>query len=304
MYLQTNFNIGKSPIYIIEVEHNQFTIFSKNDLYILFDNNIEKDDFYNKLINSEYIKQEGLIESTKNFQEKQNYSKIKILNYKINKGNLIFTSDSGKIKVFLNKNIYEQIKRGLYEIGWLKFKKSDITLHHILCNSQMLKIAELFFNEPEKFYFLEELFQKTRLSQKIIMKYLEDFSKKGIILAKGKKDSKYIANIKSNEYITFKKIINLSNIYDSGIIKKINDECASPLIILFGKYSQGKDSKKDDINLYIQAKKSEIDLSLYEKMLKKNIYLLFNEDFDSCSKELKNMLINGIILKGHLEAFK
>ena len=49
---------------------------------------------------------------------------------------------------------------------------------------------------------------------------------------------------------------------------------------------------------YVQAKESAMDLSLYKERLKRNIYLLFNEDFDALPKELKNMIVNGIVLNG------
>ena len=46
------------------------------------------------------------------------------------------------------------------------------------------------------------------------------------------------------------------------------------------------------------------NLKNFEKKLKKRIQIHFKENFSSYPKELKNNIINGIIIYGFLEAFK
>ena len=42
----------------------------------------------------------------------------------------------------------------------------------------------------------------------------------------------------------------------------------------------------------------------YEKLIGRKIQLHFKEDFNKYAKELKNNIINGIVLVGYLEVFK
>jgi hypothetical protein len=51
------------------------------------------------------------------------------------------------------------------------------------------------------------------------------------------------------------------------------------------------------------AKEEKIDLDKFEKILNRKINLFFSEDFSRLSKELRNNIINGVILKGYLKVF-
>lgn len=74
--------------------------------------------------------------------------------------------------------------------------------------------------------------------------------------------------------------------------------------MLFGSYLRGEDIEDSDIDIFVEAKKQNINLSIFEKKLKRKIQILFNEKFNTYSKELKNNITNGIILKGYLEVFR
>ena len=75
------------------------------------------------------------------------------------------------------------------------------------------------------------------------------------------------------------------------------------MIILFGSASNGDDVEGSDIDVFIQAPEKKLNLLQYEKKLNREINLLFEENFSRLSKELKNNVINGIILKGYLKVF-
>jgi len=72
---------------------------------------------------------------------------------------------------------------------------------------------------------------------------------------------------------------------------------------LFGSASIGEDTEQSDIDLYVDSKTKELNLEKYKKLLKRKINILYEEDFNKISPELKNNLINGVILKGYLKAF-
>ena len=75
------------------------------------------------------------------------------------------------------------------------------------------------------------------------------------------------------------------------------------VIILFGSVSKGEDIKESDLDLFVLSDKEKIDLSLFEKKLNKKINIFFDNNFNKLSKELRNNIINGVILKGYLKVF-
>ena len=59
-----------------------------------------------------------------------------------------------------------------------------------------------------------------------------------------------------------------------------------------------------DIDLFVECRKEEINLKRFEKKLGRKIELHFNENFLSYPKELKNNIINGMVLSGFLEGYR
>jgi len=127
----------------------------------------------------------------------------------------------------------------------------------------------------------------------------ELFEKKG-----KRKFPLYNANINDKQYKFYKKILNIVNLEKSGLIDFIKNNFMPNSIILFGSYSKGEDIDDSDIDLFIECKEEKIDIKRFEKILKRKIQLHFKNNFNSFPKELKNNIINGIILFGYLEAFK
>ena len=54
--------------------------------------------------------------------------------------------------------------------------------------------------------------------------------------------------------------------------------------------------------IFIIGKEKKIGLEKYEKKLGKEIHLMFESSPKKISKELKNNLVNGIVLKGYFKA--
>ena len=75
-------------------------------------------------------------------------------------------------------------------------------------------------------------------------------------------------------------------------------------IVLFGSYQKGEDSENSDIDLFVECDKEELDVKIFEKKLGRKIELHFKKDFTLYPKELKNNIINGIVLSGFLEGYK
>lgn len=116
---------------------------------------------------------------------------------------------------------------------------------------------------------------------------------------------------KFRNYIMFyankdsKQFTDLSRIYWSIKLKELVDimekSIAAPIIVLFGSLSKAEAKEDSDIDLAIFAHKKTLDLSSFEKKLKRKIELFwFTSIKDIKNKELANNIINGYLLKGHL----
>ncbi|MBI2112930.1 hypothetical protein HYT52_05310 [Candidatus Woesearchaeota archaeon] len=58
---------------------------------------------------------------------------------------------------------------------------------------------------------------------------------------------------------------------------------------------------KSDIDIFVEAKESKLDLVKYEKKLKHTINILFEKNINDISKELRNNIINGVVLYGFVK---
>jgi predicted nucleotidyltransferase len=179
----------------------------------------------------------------------------------------------------------------------------------MLQKSSMLKIENLFFMFPTKDMYLIQISKDVKIAHTSVKNNLKKLLNQGIIIEKIEKKGKrnypvYRASIDSKEYRKYKKLFNYSQIIESGLIKFLEDNIMPRSIVLFGSYQKGEDIEDSDIDLFLESSVKEIDLSKFQKILKRNIQIHFNDNINSYPKELKNNIINGIVLSGYLEVFK
>ena len=108
----------------------------------------------------------------------------------------------------------------------------------------------------------------------------------------------------SSKAIEAKKIENLKLIYESDLIQFLEESFPGTTIILFGSYARGEDTEESDIDLFIESEKVEISLEKFEKKLKRTIQLHYKRKFKDMPKELKNNIMNGIVLDGYVVGFE
>ena len=167
----------------------------------------------------------------------------------------------------------------------------------------------IFFDDPmpEGIGFqLREISRKAGIAPPSVKRYLNELEKEGIILKKKHRIHNYpvyYANRDNEEFRFLKKTDNLLKIRESGLLEYITDTCMPEVIILFGSASRGEDLKDSDIDLFVISKKEKINLDKFENRLNRKINIFFSKDLSRLSKELKNNVINGIILKGYLKVF-
>jgi predicted nucleotidyltransferase len=179
----------------------------------------------------------------------------------------------------------------------------------MLQKSSMFRTAEFFFVNPSKEHYLMDISRNIGLAHTSIKKNLKDLVKLGIINEHDEKKGErlfpvYHANLSNKLFKKYKLIHNLSFILESGLIDFIEEKLMPKSIVLFGSYSRGEDTETSDVDLFVECKKEELNLKLFEKKMERKIELHFKENFVLYPDELKNNIINGIVLSGFLEGYK
>jgi len=165
------------------------------------------------------------------------------------------------------------------------------------------KILELFFLYPTKGFHMREISRITKISYPSVRKHLLELEKKKIITRKkGIQFDTFVA-ADSELFRIMKRNYLLLKLYTTGLIEFLERNFSPDAIILFGSAANGYDVEESDIDLFLIANEKKVDLSRFEKRLKRRISLHFSEDLRKLSKELLNNIINGIVLYGYLKVF-
>lgn len=173
----------------------------------------------------------------------------------------------------------------------------------------MLRTAELFFANPTKKSYLMDISRNIGLAHTSVKKNLDKLVRSGLVIESVEKKGRrrfpiYKANISNRSFKEYKMVYNLSSLLESGLIGFIEEHLMPKSIAVFGSYRRGDDTEDSDIDIFVECKEEHIDIGRFEKKLDRKIQLHFKEDFDSYPKELKNNIINGIVVRGFLEGYR
>ncbi len=178
----------------------------------------------------------------------------------------------------------------------------------MLQNYNKWKVLRVFFDSPlaEGGLRLREISRKASLALPSVKNYLLDLQRDALIVQKKSRVHgypAYYANRDDEKYHFYKKVDCLTRIKESGLLLELQEKSMPSVIILFGSAAKGEDTEYSDIDLFIGASEQKINVSKYEKVLNRKISLFFEPEFNRLSKELKNNIINGIIISGYLKVF-
>jgi len=166
------------------------------------------------------------------------------------------------------------------------------------------KLLRLFLDSPTESFRLREIARLTKISPPSVINYLKEFEKDGLIRRQIKREIPFYNSIRDNSnFILYKKISILFELNDSGLIDYLWDKLSPEAIILYGSFSRGESIESSDVDLFILGKDKNIDLTNFEKKLNKRIHILFKESTKEIPNELKNNILNGVILKGYIKVF-
>lgn len=132
---------------------------------------------------------------------------------------------------------------------------------------------------------------------------IKRLNEKELIVVEPTKSINFISYNRENlEAIERKRAENLRQIYQSKLLRKLEEELPGATIILFGSYAKGEDTKGSDIDIAIIGRKRKtLHLEPYEELLNRNISVNFYDGCKDIHKHLKNNILNGITLQGSVE---
>jgi predicted nucleotidyltransferase len=164
------------------------------------------------------------------------------------------------------------------------------------------RTLELFIEFPTKNFSIRGIARDLKLSHAIIIKHIEKLLKLDLI----RKNTEtlyptYYANTENKKYKFYKKNYLIDKLMESKIVEYIQEQVLPSSIILFGSGAKATFTEKSDLDIFVEAKESKINMSKYEKKLGRKVNLLFEPSINKLSKELRNNIINGFVLYGFIK---
>ncbi len=104
--------------------------------------------------------------------------------------------------------------------------------------------------------------------------------------------------------INMKRIENLQQLYESGFVEFVSDKFPGTTVVVFGSFAFGEDTfvPESDVDIaVIGMKEADVQISEFEILFKRKINLLFFQDFRKIETNLRDNILNGIVLNGHIE---
>ena len=168
----------------------------------------------------------------------------------------------------------------------------------MLFENNTLRMFNQFCEQPTKQWHLRALARNTQLSTTATKNALAALLAQGLIQENNSTLYKtYQARWGNEQYHFFKKINNRLQLQASGLIERL-EQLTPDCIILFGSYDKGEDSETSDIDLYLQSSEEPVNLTRFEKQLKRKIQLTITETPTQLPEELANNIDNGTIISG------
>lgn len=144
------------------------------------------------------------------------------------------------------------------------------------------------------------------VSPTAVSKSLKSLVKDDFVIVEKYQNKNNIFSIELNRNseltIYFKRCENLKMIYEIGLIDYLEDIFPGSTIVLFGSYSNGYDTFDSDIDIaVIGVKEKNVHLKKFEKFLERDVIINFYDSFKSIHKNLRDNILNGILLSGSIE---
>jgi len=168
-------------------------------------------------------------------------------------------------------------------------------------------IREYFFLNPTSKLRVRQVEKTLKLPLPSVIRYCKELEEEGVLTTiKTGNIIFYTADRANEKFLLEKKLFNIRQIYESGLIVYLKQKLSNPVIILFGSYAKGEEIEISDIDIYIETpSKKEILLDEFEKKLQRKIQVFRHRAITEIkNKHLANNIINGIVLNKYVGVFK
>ena len=170
----------------------------------------------------------------------------------------------------------------------------------------IIKTVRYFIEKPYKEVYLREYAKENKISVFAAKKYLDLFSKEGLVSEERKANLRYFkANISNPAFKNLKIAFTLHNIRKSGLIDEINEKVKGvKSVVLFGSAARGEDDENSDIDIVIIGNSSSPFVSDVWKKLGKQIneHVFKWSDWNKEKKKnfafYNDVIVEGILLYG------
>ncbi len=173
-----------------------------------------------------------------------------------------------------------------------------------------LYVLQPFFSNPEKDFHIREVARILKLNPMTARKYLQDLAKEGLLtLVEAGVLHRYRANVANPLFHESKRYHNIRSVITSGLVDALRNHYSPPLIMLFGDYAEGNDTRETPIEIMVLTEdRTTPQLESYQKSLGRRLrILLFSRaqlTIELRNGRFANQLAQGRALHGRYLPFK
>ncbi|MFT4313374.1 MAG: nucleotidyltransferase domain-containing protein [Candidatus Woesearchaeota archaeon] len=153
---------------------------------------------------------------------------------------------------------------------------------------------------------LRALAREIGLHPSTVKKFVLELENEGVLNLT--KDDKLLISFADTKKAMLTKTYFLQmQLLQTTLLTDLNDILFEPTIILFGSCAKGEMTKESDIDICVICDEpKEFSVTKYEEFLGREIHLFTytKTDFRKLPKELRNNVLNGIVLQGFIEAYE
>ncbi len=167
--------------------------------------------------------------------------------------------------------------------------------------NNIYRILELFMQYPGRDFSARGIARSLELSHATVLKHIDELEKQDLVRKKTTTlYPAYYANAESEKLRFYKQEKIVYDINGSGLTGYLQKKLLPSSIVLFGSCAKGTYDENSDIDIFVEAGQAVADLGRYEKKLRRKINIIFEQRLSSLSIELRNNIINGVILYGFM----
>ncbi len=167
------------------------------------------------------------------------------------------------------------------------------------------EIMDFLFLHPTTEFRGRALARELKKSASGVIKSMRNLEKRGLIHLKEDFTLSIGLDRENKQTFILKRIANIKFLYESGLVAYLSDAFLGSTIIVFGSYSYGEDTEDSDIDMaiigYPEKNMNDKELIKYEKYLQRKVQLHFFKDMKNIHKNLKDNIVNGIVLEGAIK---